>query len=118
MIVAIASLDDHYKTHLSANLAVLRARSGRNICLIDTDPQECAYSWGCDRSIAAQAPSVMSRALSGPMLSREIENQRPSYGTSLINTGRCHRHEMLSALIAARLVIMPVSVDQADIDVH
>ena len=40
MIVAIASLEGHYKTHLSANLAVLRARSGRKICLIDTDPKE------------------------------------------------------------------------------
>ena len=118
MIVAIASLDGHYKTLLSANLAVLRARSGRKICLIDTDPRECAYSWGCDRSIAAQAPSVMARTLSGPMLSREIENLGPSYGDLLINTGRYDRHETLSALIAARIVIVPVTVNQVDIDVH
>lgn len=118
MIVAIASVEGHYKTHLSANLAVLRARSGRKICSIDTDTTEFAYSWGCDRSIAAQAPWVMARTLSGPMLSREIANLGPSYGDLLINTGGHGRHETLTALIAARIVIVPVTVDQVDLDVH
>lgn len=117
MIVAIANVEGRFiKTLLTANLAVLRARSGRKICLIDTDPQASAYRWSCDRSSAGQGPSVTGRALCGRMQSREIEKLGLAYGDLLINTGNFDRQETLSALIAARMVIVPVTVDQVDVD--
>ena len=119
MIIAIASVQGRsLKPRLSANLAVLRARSGRSICLIDTDPQASAYTWSCERSNAGQGPSVTGRTLSGRKLSQELDNLAPAYADLLINTGGVDMQETLAVLTAARLVIVPLSVDQVDLDLH
>jgi chromosome partitioning protein len=119
MIVAIASFHDQsLKSLLATNLAVLRARSGRKICVIDTTPRQSAYSWSCDRNTAGQWPAVSGRALAGRTVSREIEKLGPGFGDLLISTGEYDEQETLSALIAARLVIVPVRTDQVNVDVH
>ena len=123
MIVAIASFHDQslkslLATKLATNLAVLRARSGRKICVIDTNPRQSAYAWSCDRNTVGQRPAVFGRALAGRMVSREIENLGSGFGDLLISTGEYDEQETLSALIAARLVIVPVRIDQVDVDAY
>lgn len=119
MIVALASTESRFlKQHLSINLAVLRARSGRKICLIDSDPREHAYAWSCERRCARQWPSIAGRAPSARMLAHEIEELGPEYADLLINTGGHDSAGMLPALIAARVVVVPVTVDQVDLERH
>ena len=117
MIVAIASSEGRFlKLLLTANLAVLRARHGHEICLIDTDPCKTLFTWACDRSSAGQAPSVTVRSLTDRLLTHELDKLCPVYGDLLINTGDYDQQETLWALIAARVVIVPVTVDQVDLD--
>lgn len=117
MIVAIASIQGQSrKTLLAANLAVLRARSGRKICLIDVDPRRSAYSWSCERSEAGQGPFVPARVLGGRSLTHEIEDLTAGYSDLLINTGEVETQEARSALIAARIVIVPVQVGNVNLD--
>lgn len=119
MIVALASTESRFlKQLLSINLAVLRARSGRKICLIDTDPRESAYTWSCERRSARQWPSIAGRAPSARMLAHEIQELGPEYADLLINTGGHDSPGMLPALIAARVVVVPVTVDQVDLERH
>ncbi len=117
MIVAIASVKGQsLKTVLAANLAVLRARSGRNVCLIDVDPRRSAFTWSCDRSVAGQGPSIPARAMAGRSLSREIEGLHAGYSDLLINTGEVETQDARAALIAARVVIVPVQVGSVHLD--
>ncbi|NHZ44694.1 hypothetical protein [Massilia aquatica] len=117
MIVAIASIQGHaLKALLAANLAVLRARSGRTICMIDVDPCRSAYRWSCERSAAGQRPSVPTRTLDARSLAREIDNLSAGFSDLLINTGEVETQEARSALIAARVVLVPVQVGDVDLD--
>lgn len=119
MIVAFAGTGSRFfKTLLSVNLAVLRARSGHKICLIDTDPRESAYAWSCERRSARQWPSIAGRAPSGRVLEHEIKELDPEYADLLINTGGHDSQGTLSALIAARIAVVPVTVDDVDVDRH
>lgn len=116
MIVALAGTGSGlFRTLLSVNLAVLRARSGRKICLIDTDPRESAYTWSCERRAARQWPSIPGRAPSSRVLEHEIRELAPEYADLLINTGGRDSQASLPALIAARIVVVPVAVD-IDVD--
>lgn len=117
MIVALAGIDSRLlKVLLSVNLAVLRARSGHKICLVDADPREQAYSWSCARRFARQWPTIPGRAPASSVLAHEIGALCPDYPDLLINTGNHDSQETLSAVIAARVVVVPVTVDQVDID--
>lgn len=119
MIVAIASIKGQsLKTELAANLAVLRARSGRAVCLIDVDPRRSAFSWSCERSMAGQRPSIPARAMAGRSLSREIETLHAGYTDLLINTGEVETQDARAALIAARVAIVPVQVNAVHLDAH
>ncbi|NHZ34573.1 hypothetical protein [Massilia rubra] len=117
MIVAIASIQGQaLKALLAANLAVLRALSGRTICLIDVDPRHSAYSWSCERSVVGQGPSVPARLLGARSLVREIEELTAGFSDLLINTGEVETQEARSALIAARVVLVPIQVGNVDLD--
>lgn len=123
MIVALAgSAGRVLETLLSVNLAVLRARSGRKICLIDTGPRAhprtSAYAWSCERRSARQWPSIPGRAASSRALAHEIEAMGPEYGDLFITAGGNDSQGTLSALIAARIVVVPVTVDHVDVERH
>lgn len=116
MIVAIASSQGQsFKSLLVANLAVLRARSGHKICMIDADPQRSAYRWSCERKATGQGPLVPARTLTERSLSREIEDLSTGYSDLLINTGERDTHETRSALTVARVVLVPVRVGEVSL---
>lgn len=119
MIITMAGMQDHaVGKQLMANLAVLRARSGHAICIIDADPRARAYDWSCERSMAGHGPSIPARRLTGRALEHEIDVLAPDYHDLLINTGERDTHESRAALGAAHTVIVPVRVRQADLEKH
>ena len=119
MIVAIAGLrSSAAQDALAANLAVLRARQGRTICVVDTDPRRAAFTWGYARGVAGVSPAIPARTVSARSLSLEIESMRASYSDILISTGERDTQESRAALIAARLVLVPLDVGQVDLDAH
>ncbi len=103
-------------SQLAANLAVLRARSGRKTCIIDADPRSIAYGWSCARSTAGQGPTVPARRLAQQHLPHEIQRLENAFDDFMIATGERDTHESRSALIAARLVVVPVRTGQASLD--
>lgn len=123
MIVALAGSGSLAAgTLLLVNLAVLRARSGRKICLIDTAPRAhphmSAFAWSCEWRSARQWPSIAGRAASSHMLAHDIDELVPEYGDLFIDTDGHDSQGTLSALIAARIVVVPVTVDHVDVDRH
>jgi chromosome partitioning protein len=117
MIVAIAGLrSSAAQDALAANLAVLRARQGRKICVVDTDPRRTAYRWGCARGLAGVRPAIPARTVAARSLSLEIEGIQHRYADILISTGDCDTQECRSALIASRVVVVPIEPGQVNLD--
>lgn len=116
MIVAIAhQTGSAARSAVANNLAVLRARGGRKVLLIDTDPRKLACSWSGARSAAGLRPWVPARAVARDALALELDSLEPNYNDIVIDTEARDTGDSRSALIAARLVIVPVQADQVDL---
>lgn len=115
MIVTIADECTGYGKAIAANLAVLRARRGRKVIVIDTDPRHPIADWSGERSSAGITPRVPALALNARGLSLDLEQILPRFNDILIDTECGEAAEIRSALIAANLVIVPLSVDQVNL---
>jgi len=116
MIIAIANQNGGSgKTIVANNLALLRARTGRKVLLLDADPKQSSTNWGCERSAAGVRPRIAARALAGRALEQELDTLRRHYNDIVIDTEGRDTAESRAALNAARLVVVPVSAEQADL---
>lgn len=120
MIIAIANQDrgDSGKSIVASNLALLRARAGRKVMLVDADPKQACSGWSSEREAAGLKPPVAARAVAGRDLPQQIEALGLRYNDILIDTESGDTPAGRSALIAARLVVVPVTVGQADLAGH
>lgn len=116
MIVAIANQSGGAgKTIVANNLALLRARAGRKVMLVDTDPGAAASSWCSELAAAGVRPRVATRAITGRSLVEDLEQLRARYNDIVIDTEGRDTAESRAALIAARLVVVPVTPMQVDL---
>jgi chromosome partitioning protein len=114
MIIAIANQHGGCAKSVVANsLAMLRARAGRKVLLLDADPRQDATACNGRRGGAGAQLAVRSGA--GRNLQEELERLRRHYNDILIDTEGRDTLVSRSALIAARLVLVPVAPDQADL---
>ena len=116
MIVAIANQDGGAgKTIVANHLALLRARAGRKVMLVDTDPRAPSRAHCGMLAEAGVRPRVPARAISGRTLVDELELLRNRYNDIVIDTEGRDSAESRAALIAARLVVVPVTPEQVDL---
>ncbi len=117
MIIAIANQNGTASDRTVAhNLAVLRAGSGRKVLLIDTDPKKTSLAWSSERGAAGIWPGVPARAITGRDLQTELANLLLYYNDVMIDIEGRDMLDCRPALIAARLVIVPLWVDQVNLD--
>ena len=97
---------------VARSLALLRARgSGRKVMLIDTGRPPAAGAPRPDRS----EPKVAMRSVPGCELVTQLEQLRPHYHDIVIAADCRDPVASRTALIAARLAVVPVTVEQADV---
>jgi chromosome partitioning protein len=119
MIIAIANQGGGPAKAVVANqLALLRARSGRKVMLLDADPQHaacacCQASFNGREKIRIDARNFANAA--GRSLPQDLESLRLRYNDIVIDTEGRDTLDSRAALIAARLVVVPVTPDQVDL---
>jgi chromosome partitioning protein len=117
MIVAVANHSGSGSGSASAgkaivanNLALLRARAGRRVMLVDTDPRAASCAWCGEMAAAGITPKIAARAICGRALLPELEALRARYNDIVIDTEGRDTADSRAALIAARVAIVPLSV--------
>lgn len=124
MIIAIVNQHGNPERSVVArNLAVLRARSGRRVCLMHADGARTMFGaaatgtdWGSERSAAGVRPWIDTRHVGSRAVKARLAALRPLFNDILIDAGARDTEECRCVLAAARLVLVPVRGDAIDLD--
>jgi chromosome partitioning protein len=103
------------KTTISTNLAAMRALAGRDVLLIDTDPQGSANYWVQSRDEENITPRVACVQKFGKGLPKEVQDLAKRYQDIIIDAGGRDSVELRSALVIAEQVYIPIQPSQFDI---
>jgi len=117
MIVAIAGQGGAAaSTVVAQNLALLRARAGRRVLLLDSDPQQPAAQWARQRYDSGLKPNILAETIPGGHLGVRLEALQRRCHDIVIHTQGSDTPASRAALIAARTVVVPVTAGQVDLD--
>lgn len=96
------------KSTLAANLAVLAARAGKDVLLIDADPQETTATWAAARAdqSGVLAP-VTTVTIVGKQIREELKRLAGKYQTIIVDAGARDTTTQRAALSVAGLVLLP-----------
>ncbi|MFZ2171454.1 MAG: AAA family ATPase [Methylococcaceae bacterium] len=103
------------KTTISTNLAAMRALAGRDVLLIDTDPQGSANYWVQSRDDENITPRVACVQKFGKGLPKEVQDLAKRYQDIIIDAGGRDSVELRAALVVAEKVFIPIQPSQFDI---
>jgi chromosome partitioning protein len=103
------------KTTVATNLAAMRALSGRDVLLIDTDQQGSANYWAQNRDEASVNPRVACVQKFGKGLPVEVKDLAHRYQDIIIDAGGRDSVELRSAMVVANRAYIPIQPSQFDI---
>lgn len=103
------------KTTTAINLAVLRAKAGRDVLLVDTDPQGSASDWIAARDDAGITPRVNSVQKFGKGLARELDDLSTRYQDIIVDAGGRDSVELRAAMTRANILIAPIQASHFDL---
>lgn len=114
MIIAIVNQHSNPdRSVIARNLAVLRARSARRVCLMSTARDS---DWGSERAAASVRPWIDTRQVGSRAVKTRLAALRPLFNDILIDAGTRDTEECRCVLAAARLVVVPVRGSEIDLD--
>lgn len=103
------------KTTIATNLAAMRALAGRDVLLIDTDPQGSANYWVQSRDDEGSSSRVACIQKFGKGLPKEVQDLAHRYQDIIIDAGGRDSVELRSALVVVEKVFIPIQPSQFDI---
>lgn len=104
------------KTTLATNLAVVRARAGRDVVIVDTDPQGSASRWKERRDEADASPVVHVTQFFGKAVRSGIADVARRYQDVIVDAGGKDSEELGIAMTQARMILIPIQASQADLE--
>lgn len=103
------------KTTLATNLAVVRALSGHDVFLLDTDVQGSASLWSQLRDQAEVNPRIPCMQKFGQGVQSEVRDLAARYEDIIIDAGGRDSAELRAGLVVADRVYTPIQSSQFDL---
>ncbi len=104
------------KTTIACNLAVALAVAGRDVVLVDADPQASAARWAERRAEQQpERPPVHCVQRTGNVY-KTVVDLAGRYDEVIIDAGGRDSHELRSAMLAAHRVLVPARPSQLDLE--
>lgn len=103
------------RSRLAADLAYQCACAGRSVLLIDATPDKSSLVWSGNRSKAGIKPRIPALAIIDKGLQPELESNISRYEDIVIDIAECDSIASKSALVAARLVVIPIQPYASDL---
>jgi chromosome partitioning protein len=103
------------KTTIATNLAAMRAITGRDVLIIDADPQGSANYWTQSRDELNITPRVACVQKFGKGLQAEVKDLATRYEDIIIDAGGRDSVELRSAMVVTNKVYIPIQPSQFDI---
>jgi chromosome partitioning protein len=103
---------------VAENMAVLHARTGRKMLLLDASRRQACARWGAGRARSRLRPVVATRAVRGSGFSEQLERLQARYDdvAIVVDTDGGNGLECRCALIAAHVALVPLTPEHADVD--
>jgi len=102
------------KTAIATALAVLRQRDGRDVVLVDADPQGTSADWAAVREEEHPDQRVQCVQMSGKIRTR-LKDLEERYQDIIIDAGGRQSLELRSAMVACDMLISPLRPSSADV---
>lgn len=117
MIIAIANTKGGVgKTTLAVQIAVSRAREGRDVWLIDGDRQGTAAAAIAARAEANRVPSIAcAQYPDGPQLRAQVQQQAHKWDDIVIDVGGRDSTALRASLILADVLLVPFAPRSYDV---
>lgn len=104
------------KTTLALNLAIHRARAGRDVWLVDGDRQATASNALAIRAESGQAPAIATSAyFDGPALRSQVTLQAPKFSDVVIDVGGRDSGALRAALTISDVLLIPFQPRSIDV---
>ena len=103
------------KTTLATNLAALRALSGRDVLIVDTDKQGSASYWAASRDENGVRPRIACLQKFGKGLATELRDLSERYEDIIVDAGGRDSTELRAAMVAADRLFVPLQASQFDV---
>jgi chromosome partitioning protein len=108
MIVALTQTKGGVgKSTIAVNLAVERARAGRDVLLVDADEQATASDFTALRTQQLGRPGYTAVALSGANVRTQVLQLKPKYDDIIIDAGGRDTAGLRAALTVADVALVP-----------
>lgn len=95
------------KSTIADNLAVLSARDGRDVLLVDGDDQATTMTWAAVRGETAGVTPITTIALSGNQARAELERLGNRFEVIIVDAGARDTTTQRAALSVADVVVLP-----------
>ena len=103
------------KTTLATALAVLAAREGRDVLLVDTDRQGSATAWAAAREAAGAQPRIPCVGMRGKSVAGDLRAMAGRFADVIVDAGGRDSVELRYALTAAHRLYIPITPGQFDV---